>query len=528
MRDLQFSVQRASQHATARGTARRATIPAPVGGWNVLDSESDMDPRYAIELVNFFPERGRVIGRPGCTEYVDIPGETGEIGTLASHRAGTTNAFYAFSPTKLWDISDPDDVAEVTTATVTGNRWHYAHTLNHLIAVNGRDVPLRIEKGATARNVAHGFTTDPDVNLDPRDLNYIAIHHNRLFFGETDSPRLWYGALGASTGALESIDLGLVVSDGGNIRALGSFTLDSGSGVDDLLGVFMQSGKVLLYSGTDPGDADNWRIAGIFNIGQTVGQNPVVKRGGDLIAITVDGYVPLLPFLHAERSDQRIAISDKIAPAVHDVVELYADEPGWQAVMHAPANVLLFNVPLGGDVYEQHVSNLQTGAWARFTGWNAACWGQHDDRLYFGTADGKVIRAFHGGTDCGAAVPSRIRSAYNYLGSPYNKHINLIRAHTESAGGTTPIAVGISADFDRDLPVAAPATLEQGGTAWDTAKWDTFTWGAGISRHRAWRSAPGNGVAFSLHIAATTEGDPVSYFGGEIHYDQLTDIGLAL
>ena len=530
-------VIRGVQPPPTGGANSRFVVPPPIRGWNTLDSESAMHPEYALELTNFFPEEGRVTGRAGCVEYVDITGEAGEIGTLAGHRAGSVNAFYAFSGSALYDVTDPDSVTEVSGAEVTNSRWRYAHTTAALVAVNGVDAPLRITRtpsGAStiATAIAHGWT---GTGLVPGRLAYVSAHHNRFFFGEADSPVLWYGGLGSETGALEKLDLGLVVSDGGNVRAIGSFTLDTGSGVDDLLGVYLQSGKVVLFAGTDPGDASNWRTAGVFAVGQPVGDSALVKRGGDLIAITVDGYVDLLPYLHAERADPRIVLSDKIAPTVRGLVNRHGQERGWQAVMHAPANVLIFNVPLGGGLYEQHVSNLQTGAWARFTGWNAACWGQFNDRLYFGTPDGKVIEAFRGQDDCGVPAEARIRSAFNYLGTPRNKKINLVRAHTESAGGTNRVNVGVALDFDRDLPASSIALLRQLGTPWGAPApppsneqgspvWNTFAWGAGVARHRAWRPVGKIGSTVSIHLAASTAGDPVSYFGTDVEYQVATGV----
>ena len=105
-----------------------------------------------------------------------------------------------------------------------------------------------------------------------------------------------------------SIDLGLVNEMGGNCIAIGSLTLDTGVGVDDLLAVFMSRGHVLVYAGTDPSNADTWQISGIFHLGTVIGDKPLVKLGGDLIAITSDGYIPLLQFLGA---------GTRAAPACH-------------------------------------------------------------------------------------------------------------------------------------------------------------------------------------------------------------------
>ena len=357
------------------------------------------------------------------------------------------------------------------------------------------------------------------------------VLHNRLFFGAVNSPKLYYGGLNSVTGSLEAIDLGLVVGGGGNIAAIGGITFDAGSGVDDYLAVFLKSGKVVLFAGTNPSDAASWRTAGIFDIGPVVGDTPLVQRGGDLIAITADGYVPVLPFIHSGRSQPQAAISAKIAPEVSSAVRSHGSKPGWQAIQHAPSNWLLFNVPLGNGIYEQHVSNIQTGAWAKFTGLNAACWATRATSIYYG-AKGRVMLADNGPDDCGNPVPVRIRSAYNYFGSTRDKHFLMIRAHIESQGSpNNDVGVGASVDFDRSIPVLSSALIGQAGTAWDAGDWVNdsdgsggFFWGSGISRGHSWKPLGKIGTAVSVHVGAYTSGEPITLFATDLIYDIARDI----
>ena len=93
-------------------------------------------------------------------------------------------------------------------------------------------------------------------------------------------------------------------------------TIDSGIGVDDLFCVFLSSGAVLVYQGTDISDANSWGIVGTFNLGRVVGDRPLIKFAGDLIAITVDGYIPLTQFLAKGRDSDSLARSDAISSAV--------------------------------------------------------------------------------------------------------------------------------------------------------------------------------------------------------------------
>ena len=46
-------------------TARVASIPAPVGGWNARDSLANMAPTDAVVLENMFPNVSNVVLRGG-------------------------------------------------------------------------------------------------------------------------------------------------------------------------------------------------------------------------------------------------------------------------------------------------------------------------------------------------------------------------------------------------------------------------------------------------------------------------------
>ena len=491
-------------------------IPAPVAGWNTQDPEAAMRPEFAVSMENYFPERGRVVSRRGSSTYADT-GAAGDVETLFNWVSSADNKLFAFTDTQLFDVTDPENVSEQTGQTITEGRWRGVNMNGQGVLVNGTDEPLRLDSGGSW--VAHGFS---GTGLAPSQLTQVAVFKNRLFFLQQDSSKLWYGALNAITGTLSSIDLGLVNEMGGNCIAIGSLTLDTGVGVDDLLAVFMSRGHVLVYAGTDPSNADTWQISGIFHLGTVIGDKPLVKLGGDLIAITSDGYIPLLQFLGAGREQRQLAISDKIAPTVTEAVRLQGGLEGWQAILFSEANWLLFNVPAGPGGFEQHVMNVQTGAWCKFSGMKAHCWETYQGGLYFGADDGEVHQANSGGTDNDTSIRGVVRSAYNYLRSSYDKQFRLLRSHIESASAGTQVSVGASVDFDRRLPSLAPGTATQAGTPWDTAAWDTFQWSSGLARHRSWRGIAVKGAAISVHLVSYSRAEQISLFSSDVVFDQVT------
>ena len=316
MTELQFAIGNAVTHQTVSGQGRRSVIPAPVSGWNTRDPEAAMDPSFALKMENYFPERGRVVSRRGSNEYADLS-ITDDVETLFNWVSSASNKLFAVAGTKLYDITDPNSTTEEVTTGITNARWRGVNMNGQGILVNGTDAPLRIDSSGSW--VPHGYA---GTGLVIEDLTQCAVFKNRLFFLEKDSPNLWYGDLNAITGTLSKINLGLVNEMGGNCLAVGSLTLDTGIGVDDLLAIFMSRGHVLIYAGTDPSSANAWQISGIYHLGKVIGDRPLVKLGGDLIAITSDGYIPLLQFIGAGREQRQLAISDNIAPTVTDAVRI--------------------------------------------------------------------------------------------------------------------------------------------------------------------------------------------------------------
>ena len=513
MAELEYAIAQAAIHETGQGQGRRSVIPAPVGGWNTQDPEAAMEAIYGTQMDNYFPERGKVQTRRGSTQYA-LTGGTTPVQSLFNWVSGADDKLFAFSDTNLYDVTDPAVVTEISGVTVTEGRWRGVNMNGQGILVNGTDEPLRID--GTGAWVAHGFS---GTGLTVANLNQVAVFKNRMFFLEKDSPNLWYGDLNAITGTLNKINLGLVNEMGGNCVAVGSLTLDTGVGVDDLLAIFMSRGHVLVYAGTDPSTANTWQISGIFHLGAVIGERPLVKLGGDLIAITSDGYIPLLQFLGAGREQRQLAISDKIAPSVTEAVRMYGKTEGWQPILYSEGNWLLFNVPASPS--EQHVMNVQTGAWCRFIGYDAHCWETYKGSLYYGTDGGKILQADSGGSDDGASIRGIARGAYNYLGSPYDKQFRLLRAHIESDAAGSDVGIGASVDFDRNIPTLTAGTVTESGTQWDTGLWDTFEWGSGLARSRAWQGIAVKGAAISVHVGSFTTGAQISWFSADVVYDQV-------
>jgi hypothetical protein len=51
-------------------------------------------------------------------------------------------------------------------------------------------------------------------------------------------------------------------------------------------------GEVMVYRGTDPSSASTWALIGIWIVGAPIGNRCLMKYGGDLLVLTLDGLDP--------------------------------------------------------------------------------------------------------------------------------------------------------------------------------------------------------------------------------------------
>ena len=195
---------------------------------------------------------------------------------------------------------------------------------------------------------------------------------------------------------------------------------------------------------------------------------------------------------------------------------------GWQAILHAPANWLLFNVPAGAGTV-QHVQNTQTGAWARFRGWQATSWARYRDELYFGSVGGEVFKADIGGTDATDAIEGDVQLAYSYLRTPEDKRFTLLRALIETDGGVN-FRLGTSVDFEQAAALDTQSSIAGTGTAWNTAAWNTFKWAGGVIQRHEWQAVDKEGTALSVRLRTNTKNARVSLYAIDVVYERTSGI----
>lgn len=489
--------------ATRRRQAGGASMPPPIGGWNRRDALDQMKPTDAVSLDNWFPRQSDVISRKGYDLFCST-GEADTVDTVVEYFSGATRQLLCATGGKLLNITS--GTASSIQTGFTNDRWFTTMFNGRLFLGNGTDAP---QDWTGAALTATAWTGPSNNNLLTQPLAF----KNRLYWVESGTQKFWYGGVGSVTGALNSFNLAEVGNFGGNLVAHGVVTQDGGDGVDDLYCAFMSSGEVIIYQGSNPGDATAWGIVGVFRIGPIVDARAVCKVGSDLLVVTPDGYHPLTRYLAFGRATKDTeAVSDKISQEASASVATFSANSGWQAIVYPKGRMLIVNVPTASSSIIQHVMNLDTRAWCRFTGMNASSWGLYNDNLYFGGAAGKVYKADTGYDDDGSAVETDGQTAWNYFGDRTRlKKFTLARPIFVSDGDPG-AQIGLGIDFDTSLATASVSTPSTSTVAvWDVAVWDVDIWGGNYRTARGWQTVGGLGYCASLRVRTSNDAKDVRW-----------------
>lgn len=488
--------------------AKVKSVQAPIGGWNLRDSIDDLPEADAYLLDNWFPDLGSCNIRKGHSSYAT--GMTGDVETLMEFHAIADRFFIAAANNKIWDISSAGAASDITGgATITTDRWQWAQFDDsgggaRIGLVNGTDAPLIVSASGGSPVVAS--MTISGTGLTAANIIGINIFKNRSYFWEENSQSFWYSATNALGGTLTEFPLGRVSGFGGNLIAMGTWTVDGGDGVNDLAVFIMSSGDCVIYQGDDPGTT--WKLSGIFRIGAPLSYRGVQKFGPDLLIMSKDGYSPLSQNLSLAKARTQ-SISDKINSEVTRVAQLYSANYGWEFIHYPKGNRILFNIPVSTTEVHQHVVNTKTGAWCRFKGMDAKTWGLFNDNLYFGGA-GVVYLADSGYADNGSSIVAEAIPAWNYFGSRGRlKEFTAAQVIMKTDATGVNYGASLVVDFDQGTTPISYGSITVNTTLWGDAWYSQ--WGSPNAISQEWRTECGIGLNAALRLVAQTSAQKIDW-----------------
>tara|TARA_R110000868_G_scaffold69515_2_gene204581 strand:- start:4695 stop:6263 length:1569 start_codon:yes stop_codon:yes gene_type:complete len=491
--------------------ANTDSIPAPTGGWNARDALADMDEKDAVQLTNFFPLTTDVMVRKGYTRWAT--GFTGQAESLMPYNSPTASTLFAAVGTVFYNVTSQGAVGAAVQTGLTNARWqstNFANTGgNFLMCVNGVD-SMRQWDGSAWSTVSAAIT-----GVATATFVQVNVFKRRVWFVEKDSLKAWYLPVDSITGAAQSIDLRPLASLGGYLVAMGTWTIDSGTGEDDLAVFVTSEGQVIVYRGIDPANDVTWALAGAWNVGSPIGRRCLQKFGGDLLIITFDGIFAMSSLMQSDTVDVHSALSDKIRTAFSDAATDYSANFGWDATVYPAGNMLICNVPISESAgQQQYVMNTINKSWCNFDGWWASCFMLFNDQPYFG-ADGAVCKAWSGFADNVADVTGTAIQAFNYFGAKGQQKLFTLMRPLINATGRPAVFVNVNVDYDL-IPPTTPALFNPGAfPLWDVALWDYGLWG-GRYVLKDWQGINGIGYCAAPVMICAANGFEVNWMASDI------------
>lgn len=343
-------------------------------------------------------------------------------------------------------------------------------------------------------------TSDPWIVTD--QFNIVLSHMNRLWFADTSNLAVFYLPLQQKSGEVKVIPLNAVFKKGGTIRAMYTWTVEGGMGLNDQLAIFTSSGECAIYGGTDP-DTD-FQLQGVFRFNPPLSKHCVINYGGDLYVLISTGLMPLTTLMRAE--DPKLGKSDQDMLTTFLIeARRFADRQGWQAFFNPSTGRMIANIPQGADNrYRQLVRNMAKQVWAEYQGMPARCWGWLDPYVYFGDDHGNVYRmAPEYLNDNGDPIRIDVQMAWSDYKSAGLKAFRMLKTYMITDGAPRP-RVDIKVNYDATPPENEPenVTTFAIGSDWDTADWDDgdglgASWAPGPQPFAMW-----NGVGRQGHVGA--------------------------
>ncbi len=455
------------------------TFPAPIRGWILNENLATVQPAGARILDNWLCTTTGVRVRGGSVKYATLPSP---VTSLFAYNS-TTDAFFAATASGIFTITSPSSPTTVLTATIASlTSGDFATAQfgtaggNFLYAVNGADSPRLFD--GTNWTAITGVSSPAITGVTTSTLSQVWVFANRLFFVQGGTLIAWYLPVDSIGGAANSFSLAGVFRRGGSLLFGATWSLDSGSGLDDKCVFVSTEGEVAVYAGTNPGSASEWALEGVYQMPKPLGKNAYTQAGGDLLIATEVGLIPVSAAIQNDLAAiESKAVSAPIAPYWQERARTIGGS--WQIVKALRRGIMYISQPdASGATKTALAVNLLTGAWSRCTNWDTQCLGYFNDNAYFGAADNCIYLMDSTGSDSTAPYTAVFLGQAEGMGAyGRQKTVRQMRAMFQTGSPIRP-QLTAKANFREDVsaPPSSPANYTT--DAWDSGLWDTAVWDA--------------------------------------------------
>lgn len=508
--------RRAAVPAQVATQMQHAPFVAPTGGWVSAVNFAAAVPGTARICENWFPTTTGLRLRAGSQIYATTG--TTSLESAMAYIGGTVREMFAANDGDIFDVTTPADPDVIPTPVVTGqtsNYYSYANFStvggNFLTAVNGTDDLLLYD--GTDWTPINGSSTPAITGIDTALLSHVNVYRNRQWFVEKDTLNVHYLPVDSIGGAIGTLTVAGVFKRGGSVLFTATWSMDAGDGLDDKFVVVSTEGEVAVYQGSNPSDIADWSLVGRYDASPPLGKNAYTQVGGDLLILTEIGIIPMTAIQAKDPSALALAaVSRNIQP---DWIQDARDRRAlpWEVVKWTSRNIAFISCPTSNPNERWcYAVNLETNAWAKYTGWDTRCLVLHEDQVYFGTSDGKLMQAEVTGNDVGQPIYHTYVGHAEHLGS-VGRYKTVMQARAQFRV-TYPIAPQLSVSTNYEIQLPAPPNVgpePEGAGVWDGAIWDVSTWDSGAeftTQRVGWVSIGRSGDSHALQVQVTSGQTP--------------------
>jgi hypothetical protein len=387
-----------------------------------------------------------------------------------------------------------------------------------------------------------GDVIDAGQDITDADVKFVMSHKNNVWFAARGSAVGYFLPILSNKGTVTAAFFGDKFKHGGTLEGLFSWTVDGGSGVDDMLVAVSHAGDVVVYQGSDPDDAlGDWGMQGIYYVGE-IPRTPrfATQHGGELHILSAYGLTGMGDLLKGVDTASMQADSDgtsmayKIAGLIRDKMKSDINERGWDVTIIPTEGGILISTPTTNNLAPiQYYYNIATQGWCLWRDVPMTCFTEYKESVYFGTADGRIMRMdvdtdnylidppdpLNNGDD----IEFSILTAYSSNGvDGIYKRTKLIRADFLSS---LPPVYSSQARYDYDIAEGLNFQLDEqnlfGIGVWDQSVWDGAVWGSDTGTNFAF---VGGAWGYGRYIAIATKGSSRSNTR-LVGWDLVFDIG---
>lgn len=345
--------------------------------------------------------------------------------------------------------------------------------------------------------------TFPD-GLTTADMCYVWGYKNRVWFAQKESLNIWYmDAPDAVGGSPAVYPMGGILTMGGSILWGDSWAIGTGAagGLSDQMVVTSTEGEVAVFQGSYPEASGDWLAVGTYRIGRPLGNRAHFRGGGDIAVATSVGLIPLSKAISLDVTAlSPAAVSYNIQDAWQQAVDGRGLED-WSCMLWPERKMAIMSPPITIGDYDPvlFISNSETGAWCRYTNWDARAMCVFQGEMYFGGPDGEVFKANVTGMDNGTVYTGVYIPLFDDLGSPANLKIPKMGRGVARAKANLQYSLRFKSDFDIDPGSAPTASIADGTNAWGSGVWGQSVWGGTNPNvfNAQWKSLGGTGYYMS-------------------------------